>query len=257
LAVTLMLLSFCGFVVNTSKSMTAGARRFDYLGLHFDLDAWVIVVQKKSVDKRVGAIDRLLDRKCWPSGSLRPVVDTRIGLLNFMEVVVHPLRPFKHWLVGIRRAVNRSAVFTFSETHRELLRTIQMLALSRNQAPIWDRCEELAKVHDHGVATDACEAGFGGWGRTVAGEVVYFHGLWADLSGLPRELIISDKELLAHAMAVECLVPEVAPGARAVDYLIDNQNAQSWVNHLRCQMSESNPASQLRFHFLRCYMAMC
>jgi hypothetical protein len=257
LAVVFGLLSFCGFRVNQAKSMRTGARRFSYLGLDFDLEAWFVRVQKKSVDKLVGLVERLRERTLWPCYRLRPILDSLIGLINFMEVVIQALRPLKHWLIGVRRAANRHEVFTLSATHRELLSLLGHIATSRNESPIWDREAELRKLHPHGVSTDACENGFGGWGRTSDGEVVFFHGLWSDLADLPEDLIIADKELIAHAMAVELLVPEVTPGTRAIDVQIDNKNAMGWVNHLRCHMSEGNHASFRRFRLLRSYFLMC
>ena len=148
-------------------------------------------------------------------------------------------------------------MFTLNDTHLDLLQSILVLGLSRNESPIWCREDELARLHAHETATDACEEGFGGWGRTLDGEVVYFYGEWRDLMGLPGDLIISDKEFLTHAMAVDLLLPHVIPGAKAVDMAIDNQNALGWINHLRCHMYEGNLATQQRFHFLRCYWLMC
>jgi hypothetical protein len=237
--------------------MRKGARKFAYLGLYFDLDTWMVQVQDKSVFKLRSKVTAVMERRAWPVFRLRPILDSLVGLLNFMEVVVHALRPYKHWLIGIRRAANRCEVFTLNDTHRGFLEDIVTLALTRNASPIWDRAVELSRLHDHGVATDACEAGFGGWGRTASGEVIYFWGSWSELDDLPTTLIISDLELLAHALAVQFLVPVVAPGARAIDCLIDNQNAQSWVNHLRCVVTDSNPASLFRFRLLRRYGVMC
>ena len=257
LLLTHTMLRFCGFTVNAAKSMATGARQFGYLGLDFDLDAWVIRIQRKSVDKLLQRVATITSRRLWPAFRLRPLLDSLIGLLNFMEVVIHSLRPYKHWVIGLRRMVSGCEAFTLSDSHVEFLETIAFLGQSRNSSPIWCREAELAKLHRHDISTDACETGFGGWGRTVAGEVIFFRGVWADLDGIPPDLVIADKELLAHAMAVEFLVSVVAPQARAVDLFIDNQNAQSWVNHLRCRVSDHNAASDLRFRFLRCYGALC
>ena len=63
LALTLAMLSFCGFTVNASKSMTVGARLFGYLGLDFDLDAWVVKIQRKSVAKLILRVDAITSRR--------------------------------------------------------------------------------------------------------------------------------------------------------------------------------------------------
>ena len=257
LSITYTILDFCGFTVNKGKSMAESERVIAYLGVVIDLNEWVIRIQPKSIDKLRFVIGSLLERRAWPTYRLRPILDSLVGLLNFLEVVIHALRPFKHWVIGLRRAASKHEVFTLNDTHLDLLQSILQLGLTRNESPIWCREDELARLHAHETATDACEEGFGGWGRSPDGEIVYFYGEWRDLVGLPEALIISDKEFLTHAMAVDLLLPHVVPGARAVDLAIDNQNAMSWVNHLRCQMFEGNGATQQRFHFLRCYWLMC
>ena len=65
LALTLAMLAFLGFTVNTSKSMTVGARKFGYLGLDFDLDAWVERIQRKSVAKSFLRVDTISSRRLW------------------------------------------------------------------------------------------------------------------------------------------------------------------------------------------------
>ncbi len=107
----------------------------------------------------------LLERREWPTYRLRPILDSLVGLLNFMEVVIHALQPFKHWVIGLRRAASKHEVFTLNDTHLDLLQSILQLGLSRNESQIWCREDELARLHVH-----VHDEGFGGWGRSDDGR---------------------------------------------------------------------------------------
>ena len=86
------------------------------------------------------------------------------------------------------------------------------------------------------MATDASEIGYGGWGVSESGKIFYFHGQWADLEDFSITMSIADLELWTHFMLVDLLLEHVLPGVSAVCVKIDNMNALSWVNNLRCRL---------------------
>ncbi len=72
-----------------------------------------------------------------------------------MEVVIHALRPFKHWVIGLWRAAAKSKVFTLNVTHLDLLQSIFLqLGLSLNEFPIWCPEDEQMPVRRASGAGD-------------------------------------------------------------------------------------------------------
>ena len=168
-------------------------------------------------------------------------------------MVITGLRPLKHYFIGLLRQAERKETVVLSSQTLFYLKSVVGLCTIANAKPIATFESLLLNQHNHCLATDASELGYGGWGISVFGKTFYFHGLWSDLDGFPTSMSIADLELWTHFMLVDCLLDHVLPGASAVCVRIDNMNALSWINHLRCRVDVSNNIHLDRLNWIRNY----
>ena len=159
-----------------------------------------------------------------------------IGCCNFAEVVITGLRPLKHYFIGVMRQAESREIAVLSHQSVFYLQSVVRLASYHNAKPIATFESQVEHQHQHFMATDASEIGYGGWGVSESGKIFYFHGQWADLEDFPSTMSIADLELWTHFMLVDLLLEHVLPGVSAVCVKIDNMNVLSWVNNLRCRL---------------------
>ena len=247
-------LLWCGFDINYDKSFLAPVRLCPYLGVIFDLDAWCMRIKPLTLTKAKASIVLLRSKSTWNCHDLIPLLDSLIGRMNFMQIVIWRLRPLKHLLIGVKKHAARcsGSFYTLNAEVNHCLESSLLLLDSRNSWNIRSRLPDLERVHSHQIATDASETGFGGWGFDCDGVVHYFYGTWEDL-GVPADLIIADLELLTHFMAVEVLLPVLLPGVWAVDVAIDNINARDWINNLKSKVDLEVGGHLRRLGWLRRY----
>jgi len=255
--ITLQVLKFLNCRVNLAKSETTPLRCIDYIGIVIDLDMWCLRIRKKTLEKLRHLTSRILTPgSTWKVSRLRKRLQSLIGILNFVEVVIRVVRPLKHYFIGYLRSIAGHEVVTLSGEASGYLKVINHLIREHPSAPISTRKLDLLSVHNHSLSTDACETGYGGWAYRADGTVVYFKGLWKDLEGLPSQLSIADKELLTHLMAIMVLLPEVLESVRSVDVFIDNQNCVSWINNLRSTVDIYSEAHLQRMKWLLGYACL-
>ena len=247
-------LVWAGVKKNDKKSKLVPTRVLDYIGIVFDLNLWTMSVRQKTIDKMVKLCSiTILAQRIWSAPVLVRHLQVLIGCCNFAEVVITGLRPLKHYFIGLLRQAERKETVVLSSQTLFYLKSVVGLCTIANAKPIATFESLLLNQHNHCLATDASELGCGGWGISVLGKTFYFHGLWSDLDGFPTSMSIADLELWTHFMLVDCLLDHVLPGASAVCVRIDNMNALSWINHLRCRVDVSNNIHLDRLNWIRNY----
>ena len=211
-------------------------------------------IKPSTLAKAKTTIMLLLSKRTWNCHELIAHLDSLVGRLNFMQLVIWRLSPLKHWLIGVKTHAARcpGSFYTLNDEVHHCLESTVLLLESRNSWRIRSRLPDLERVHSHQLATDASEFGFGGWGFDCDGVVHYFYGSWEKL-GVPADLIIADLELLTHFMAVEVLIPVLLPGLWAVDMAIDNVNAKDWINNLKSKVDLAVGGHLRRLGWLRRY----
>jgi hypothetical protein len=260
-ALTLDTLRLVGFQYSLDKSQLEGYRSLDYIGVCFDLDAWVVRLLPRHVAKLEGYANLLLATPTWRGADLFRTLDRFTGLLNFAEVVLPQLRGIKDFFIGVKSDAERhsTAPRSISREARFHLETCKMLALSRNSRPILSRADCFAPWFGFQLYSDAChtgspvDSGFGAWLRSPAGHVFYLHGLWAEAPGHLLGLHINDLELLTAVMALTLLVPCAGVSFPGVFLHTDNSSALRWINTLSCKL-KSDPigSRKRRLRFMRC-----
>jgi hypothetical protein len=256
---TLRTLAFAGFAYSESKSVLVPTRRLDYIGVEFDVEEWCLRLLPRHVQKLDNHISLLLSQKVWRSSELFKALDKFTGLLNFAEIVIPLLRPLKAFFIGIKSCVERkgSAPYSLSNEAVFHLESVRQLYGSRNSRPIRSRAERLLSWSGCALYSDACNdspatAGYGAWFRDSGGTVYYLYGLFKDAPVDLSHLHINDLELLAHVMALTLLLAQAGCDFEAIASHIDNQCAQSWLNHLTCSMgADVRRTRWRRLRFLR------
>ena len=230
-------LRWAGVTINVAKSKLVPNRVLDYIGIVFDLDAWTISVRQKTIDKLVKLCGvTIVSKRIWSGPVLVRHLQVLVGCCNFAEVVITGLRPLKLFFIGLMRQAEKREIVVLSKQSLFYLKSIVLLA-SYNNAKTISTFESLTfHQHSHFMSTDASETGYGGFGVDAAGKTFYFHGVWADLEGFPVTMSIADLELWTHFMLLDLLLEHIVPGESAVCVRIDNMNALSWVNNLRCRV---------------------
>jgi hypothetical protein len=259
-ALTLETLAVAGFQVSRDKSQLDGYRSLDYIGVCFDLDAWVVRLLPRHVAKIEGYVTLLLATPAWRGADLHRTLDRFTGLLNFAEVVVSQLRGIKNFLIGVKSDAERhpSRPRSISREARFHLETCRVLSVTRNERPIRSRADCFAPWFGHQLYSDAChtgsalDSGYGAWFRTPAGHVYYLYGLWAEAPGNLLGLHINDLELLAAVMALSLLLPVAGSPFPGVFLHTDNTSALRWINALSCKLASDPRGSRLRrLRFMR------
>ena len=252
------ILDFAGVTINYDKSIRSPVRELDYIGLQFLLDLWIIKIRAKTILKMKQVCQSLLEvKRRWHTDILAHRLQTLIGCMNFAEQVIKQLRPLKHFFIGTLKALDGETHYSLSNVALAFVGLTLKLLSGKNSTPIATFESLLLGQHEHLLATDASLEGFGGWALDAEGIMHYFYGSWAELLGLESGFSIADYELVTHIMAVDLLLPVVLPGARAVTVRIDNTNALSWVNNLRCSVNPKDPVHMNRLGWIMSYQLMC
>jgi hypothetical protein len=109
----------------------------------------------------------------------------------------------------------------------------------KNSAPILCEEIELATSHSHQLASDASGIGFGAWGIDRLGVIHAFGGEWTSLSH-PDVITLhsNDRELWAHLMMIDMLLPFVSPDSQFIMLETDNSSVVSWASTLSCHQTK-------------------
>jgi hypothetical protein len=276
------ILRCCGLKVNEEKSHTHGSRQCEFLGIEIDLDRWCARVMGKSIEKilarctELREVCRRLDRPRDPNevpeepevdamvedeetldeveaflsdekengghgrGSVKKLAQKIAGGLNFSATVIRCIRPIRshfHWLSRAGRVWSATATLHY-------VQMVECLLGSHNWTGMVHLPYEREKQHDTGLATDASDYALGAVAEDAAGNVFYIQERWEDICESYRERHINDKELLAHVIGVQLLMKHVGAEYVAVDTLIDNKAAESWINKLFARLDDEGAEAQ-------------
>ena len=160
-ALTLGVLRLAGLVYSLEKSQLDGYRSLDYIGVCFDLEAWVVRLLPRHVAKLDGFVAILLQTPTWRGADLHRLLDRFTGLLNFAEVVIRQLRGIKEFFIGVKTVAGRapSRPRSISQEAKFHLETCRLLCLRRHERPIVSREDIFDPWFGFELYLDACHTG--------------------------------------------------------------------------------------------------
>jgi hypothetical protein len=240
-------ITWAGFKKATSKSSLVPEQRLTQLGLVWDIPSWTVSIKPELIEK----VSRLLialrgrDTKnvIQRRNRLRLIHDLQslVGCLGFIQQVIRIIaapKSFFLWQLH-RLELKDSTCFQLPREYLEVVSTTLLLLQTHNSAPILCEELELANTHKHLAASDASGLGFGAWGLDCEGAIHAFGGEWTSLSHPDASTLHSnDRELWAHLMMIDKLLPHILPSAKFIILESDNMAVVSWASSLSCHQTK-------------------
>jgi hypothetical protein len=252
LALCNKVVGWIGFKRSIKKSSEVPVQRLIQLGLVWDILEWSVSINPSLIAKIVSALDKLT-RDDHVSGfpsrrnrvSLIDSLESLVGALNFAQQVIRVLASVKSFFIWqITRASRLSSeCFQLPSESLEVIRTTRSLLLTKNSTFILCEELELSNSHLHNLASDASGLGFGAWGRALDGSIHVLGGEWSQLFHPDVVRYLSgaqsnNRELWAHLMMLDILVPVVLPNAKFILLETDNTSVVSWASSLSCHLTK-------------------
>jgi hypothetical protein len=197
-----------------------------------EIDA--IVEDEETLDEVVAFLGDESENGGHGRGSVKKLAQKIAGGLNFAASVIRCIRPIRshfHWLSRAGRIWNTTATLHYVQMVEGLLR-------SHNWTGIVHLPYERERQHDMRLASDSSDYALGAIAMDVEGNVFYIQERWDEIDRTYSDMHINDKELVAHIAAVQLLRRHAGPDHIAIDTLIDNTSAESWVNKLFARIDD-------------------